>query len=36
MNEDNPALHAARNSWRCVRGKLKDEWLALLADPGTG
>ncbi len=32
MNEDNPALRAARESWRCVRGKLKDEWLALMAE----
>lgn len=32
MTEDNPAMQAARSSWRCVRGKLKDEWLALMAE----
>ena len=32
MNEKNPALIAARNSWRCVQGGLKEEWLALMAD----
>ena len=31
MNESNLAMIAARNSWRCVQGHLKDEWLALMA-----
>ena len=32
MNEDHPAMVAARNSWRCVQGKDKEGWLALMAD----
>jgi len=32
MTETHPAMVAARNSWRCVQSKLKDEWLALMAD----
>lgn len=32
MNEDHPALVAARNSWRCVHEKRKEEWLALMSE----
>ena len=32
MNEDNPAMIAARNSWRCVQSKDREGWLALMAD----
>jgi len=32
MKETHPAMVAARNSWRCVQGKLKDEWLGLMAE----
>jgi steroid delta-isomerase len=32
MDELHPALIAARNSWRCVQAKLRDEWLDLMAD----
>ena len=32
MNEDHPALVAARNSWRCVQAKDKEAWLDLMAD----
>lgn len=32
MDQDHPALVAARNSWRCVQGKLRSEWLDLMAD----
>lgn len=32
MNEQHPAMIAARNSWRCVQAHNKDEWLSLLAD----
>lgn len=32
MDEQHPALVAARNSWRCVQDKKRDEWLALLAE----
>jgi steroid delta-isomerase len=32
MNQDHPALVAARNSWRCVQTKQKEEWLDLLAE----
>lgn len=32
MDEKHPALIAARNSWRCVQAKLRDEWLAMMAD----
>jgi steroid delta-isomerase len=30
MDENNPALVAARSSWRCVRGKDKQGWLDLM------
>lgn len=32
MNENHPALVAARSSWRCVQAKDKEGWLALMAD----
>lgn len=32
MNEDHPAMIAARNSWRCVQAKDKEGWLALMSD----
>jgi steroid delta-isomerase len=32
MNEDHPAMIAARASWRCVQEKDKDGWLALMSD----
>ena len=32
MNEDNPAMVAARNSWRCVQAKDREGWLALMTD----
>ena len=32
MDEEHPALVAARSSWRCVREKRRDAWLELLAD----
>ena len=32
MNEDHPALVAARSSWRCVQAKDKDGWLELMTD----
>lgn len=32
MNEDHPALVAARNSWRCVHAKDEEGWLALMAE----
>ena len=32
MTEQHPAMLAARNSWRCVQGHLKDEWLSLMAN----
>lgn len=32
MDENNPALVAARASWRCVQAKDKEAWLALFAD----
>ena len=32
MSEIHPALEAAQNSWRCVQGKDKEGWLALMAD----
>jgi steroid delta-isomerase len=32
MDENHPALVAARNSWRCVQAKDKEAWLALMAD----
>ena len=31
MNQDHPALVASRNSWRCVEGKDREGWLALMA-----
>ena len=30
--DNNPAMLAAQNSWRCVMGKLRDEWFDLMAD----
>ncbi|MBY0400986.1 nuclear transport factor 2 family protein [Myxococcota bacterium] len=32
MQEENPAMIAARSSWRCVQAKDKAGWLALMAD----
>ena len=32
MNEENPAMQAARNSWRCVQAKDREGWLALMTD----
>jgi len=32
VNEEHPAMVAARNSWRCVQAKDKEGWLALMAD----
>ncbi len=32
MDENHPALIAARNSWACVQAKDKDAWLALMDD----
>ena len=32
VNEEHPALVAARSSWRCVQAKDKEGWLALMAD----
>ena len=32
MDENHPALVAARNSWRCVQSKAREEWLELMAD----
>jgi steroid delta-isomerase len=32
MDENHPALVAARSSWRCVQAKDKEAWLALMAD----
>ncbi len=32
MDQDHPALVAARNSWRCVQSKDREAWLALMAD----
>lgn len=32
MDENHPALVAARSSWRCVQAKDKEGWLALMAD----
>ena len=31
MDQNNPALVAARSSWRCVRAKDKQGWLALMS-----
>lgn len=30
--DENPAMLAAHNSWRCVTNKLRDEWFGLMAD----
>lgn len=30
--DENPAMLAAQSSWRCVMGKKKEEWFALMAD----
>jgi steroid delta-isomerase len=30
--DQNPAMLAAHNSWRCVMEKRKDEWFSLMAD----
>jgi steroid Delta-isomerase len=35
MSHQHPAIAAAHNSWRCVRAKAREEWLALLADDVT-
>ncbi len=32
MSEENAAIVASRNSWRCVQGHDKEGWLALMAD----
>jgi len=32
MNEDHPALIAARSSWRCVQSHNRNGWLELMAD----
>lgn len=32
MDENHPALVAARSSWRCVQARRKDEWLELMAE----
>ena len=32
MQEEHPAMIAARSSWRCVQAKDKAGWLALMAD----
>ena len=32
MSEENPAMLAARASWRCVQAKDKEGWLALMTD----
>ncbi len=32
MDHNHPALVAARNSWRCVQSKEKEEWLSLMSD----
>ena len=32
MDENHPALLAARNSWRCVEANDKEAWMALMAD----
>ena len=29
--KEHPALTAAKNSWRCVMGKKRDEWFSLMA-----
>jgi len=36
MSKDlHPAMIAAHNSWRCVQGRLRDEWLDLFAEDVT-
>jgi steroid delta-isomerase len=32
MSDENPAMIAARNSWRCVQGNDREGWLDLMAD----
>jgi len=32
MSEENPAMVAARNSWRCVQAHDKEGWLELMAE----
>jgi len=32
MSAENPAMEAARSSWRCVQAKDKESWLALMAE----
>ena len=32
LKDSNPAMIAARNSWRCVQAKDKQGWLDLMAD----
>ena len=32
MSEENPAMLAARASWRCVQAKDREGWLALMTD----
>ena len=32
MGDEHPAMRAAHESWRCVQARLRDEWLALMAD----
>lgn len=32
MDDDHPAMIAARGSWRCVQASDKQGWLALMAD----
>lgn len=32
MGEKHPALVASHNSWRCVQGRLREEWLGLMSD----
>lgn len=32
MSSEHPAMLAAHNSWRCVHDRLRDEWLALMAN----
>jgi len=32
MTDENPAMVASRNSWRCVQAKDKAGWLALMSD----
>jgi steroid delta-isomerase len=32
MSDENPAMIAARNSWRCVQSNDREGWLDLMAD----